>query len=63
VSTPATIRVVSTDPASQGPFVTLNAADFDPAVHQPFDADADAPAETDIAPAKPRGRSPKTHTA
>lgn len=34
-----TIRVASTDPASQGPFVVINAADFDPAVHKPLEAE------------------------
>jgi hypothetical protein len=40
-----TVKVVSTDPASQGPFVVINAADFDPTVHKPFEEEpaADAP--------------------
>lgn len=33
-----TVRVVSTDEASQGPFVVINADDFDPAVHRPYEA-------------------------
>lgn len=31
-----TINIHSQDEASQGPFVTINVADFDPAVHEPF---------------------------
>lgn len=29
-----TVKVKSTDPESQGPFVVINAADFDEAVHK-----------------------------
>lgn len=32
-----TIKIKSTDLASQGPFVIINAADFDPAIHTPYD--------------------------
>ena len=31
-----TIKIESTDPASQGPFVVINVADFNPTVHNPF---------------------------
>lgn len=34
------MRVIATDPAGQGPFVVINAADFDPAVHQRFEDEA-----------------------
>lgn len=58
MSLPATMRVVSTDEASQGPFVVINSADFDPAVHTPYgQAPQDNAAEsTDKAPAAPRAR-------
>jgi hypothetical protein len=57
VSAPDTVRVMATDPASQGPFVVINAADFDPAVHELFEA----PAEPETAPArKPRATKPNT---
>ena len=42
-----TVRIVSTDPATQGPFVEINATDFDEAVHKlyveadPLDHDGD----------------------
>lgn len=52
-----TVRVVSTDPASQGPFVILNAADFDPARHVLFDESA--PVEVAQAAPRRRGRPPK----
>ena len=32
-----TVRVVAQDPASQGPFVTINAVDFDEAIHTLYD--------------------------
>lgn len=35
-----TIKVKSTDPASQGPFVVINAADFDADKHEPFDQES-----------------------
>lgn len=55
-----TVRIVSTDPASQGPFVILNADDFDPARHVLFDA----PAPQEVAQAAPRrrGRPPKLNS-
>lgn len=52
-ATPATVRVVATDPASQGEFVVINAADFDTAVHQLF---GDAVQTPETAPK--RGRKP-----
>ncbi len=36
-----TIKVQSSDPASQGPFVIINVADFDPAIHQPYDEESE----------------------
>jgi hypothetical protein len=35
-----TIRIKSTDEASQGPFVTISLADFNAEVHTPFDEEA-----------------------
>ena len=37
-----TIKVKSTDCATQGPFVIINKADFDAAKHEPFDDEARA---------------------
>jgi hypothetical protein len=52
-----TMRVLPTDAASQGPFVVINADDFDPAVHQRYEVDAPQQQE----PAAPRrGRPPKS---
>lgn len=36
-----TIKIQSSDPASQGPFVIINTADFDPAKHQPYDEESE----------------------
>lgn len=36
MDTVETIRVKSSDPESQGPFVVINKTDFDPAVHTEF---------------------------
>lgn len=36
-----TIKIQSSDPASQGPFVIINVADFDPAIHQPYDGESE----------------------
>lgn len=33
----AVIRIVSSHPKSQGPFVEINAGDFDPAKHQKYE--------------------------
>ena len=52
-ATPATVRVVATDPASQGEFVVINAADFDPAQHRVY-----GQAETAPEAAPKRGRKP-----
>jgi hypothetical protein len=51
------VRVVSTHPPSQGAYVEINAADFDPLVHTLYvEGDAAAPPAQD----KPRrGRPPK----
>lgn len=64
----ATLRIVSTDAASQGPFVVINAEDFDQAVHKLYGEEevcgADEPAQepqSDAAP-KRRGRQSKTLT-
>lgn len=35
-----TLRVVSTDEASQGPFVWINSSDFDPKVHTLYEEGA-----------------------
>ena len=55
----ATVRVVSTHPPTQGPYVVLDASQFDPAVHtlyheeaEPAKAPPPPPAET--APARKR---------
>ena len=56
INAPATMRVMSTDEATQGSFVVINAADFDPAIHTPFDGHpAEAPADAG-GPAEPRRR-------
>lgn len=57
-----TVRVVSTDPASQGPFVIINATDFDGRAHQIFE-DHEPEAETHPAMIKRGpGRPRKTQT-
>ena len=60
---PATIRVVATDEATQGPFVVINAADFDPAVHQPFEQQPVAQDKNpgEASAVKRRGRPQKEH--
>jgi len=45
-----TIKIVSTDPASQGPFVVINKSDFNPDVHELYGDDNDLGAPTDRAP-------------
>lgn len=47
----STIRIKSTDEASQGPFVVINESDFNPGQHELFDAEpaSDAPAKPGIA--------------
>jgi hypothetical protein len=64
---PETLRIVAAHPASQGPFVVINARDFDPALHvayqddqQPAQAEQQPAAE---APPKRRGRPPRNTTA
>ena len=39
-----TIRVTSTDPETQGPFVVINESDFDPQLHTVYDPEAQAKA-------------------
>lgn len=48
----ATVRVKPTHPESQGPYVILDSAQFDPAVHQLYVEPGQAPAEAP-APAAP----------
>lgn len=50
------MRVHSTDAASQGPFVVINAQDFDPSVHQPFNEQPTAP--TVLVPADEQPTAP-----
>jgi hypothetical protein len=38
-----TIRIKSTDEASQGPFVVIDAANFDPDLHERFDPEPTKP--------------------
>lgn len=45
-----TIKIVSTDPASQGPFVVINKSDFNPDVHELYGDDNDLGAPTERAP-------------
>jgi hypothetical protein len=54
VNAPETLRVISTDPATQGPFVIINAADFDPARHELFDTPPAAAPEVKRGPGRPR---------
>jgi hypothetical protein len=56
------MRVVSTDPASQGPFVVINVADFDPAVHTAYAEPETAAQDSAAAEPKPqrRGRAQAT---
>ena len=64
MNAPAIMRVKSTHEPSQGPFVIINARDFDPAVHTPYDEappGAQSQAEAEQAP-KRRGRPPRTPT-
>lgn len=60
MATVATLRVVSTDPASQGPFVLINSEDFNEAVHTLY-VESSEPAEQTQEP-KRRGRPPKSQT-
>jgi hypothetical protein len=63
---PKTVRVVSTDPASQGPFVVINEADFDSALHELF-SDAPTPSQANElteqkrGPGRPRKTQGATH--
>lgn len=45
-----TIKIVSTDPASQGPFVVINKSDFNPDVHELYGDDNDLGAPVERAP-------------
>lgn len=51
-----TLRVKSTHPASQGPYVVIDAAKYDPAVHTLYEPDVPAPAATPAPAAKPAAR-------
>lgn len=53
-----TVRVVSTDEASQGPFVVINAADFDPALHTLYEDDAAPEPDHDTSDPAPIKRRP-----
>jgi hypothetical protein len=46
-----TVRVVSTHPESQGPFVEINEEDFDKAVHKLFKGEVEPEAKADEKPA------------
>lgn len=50
-----TVRVKSTDPASQGPYVLMNEGDFDPQIHALYE-DELAEVEADPEPDQPRRR-------
>ena len=57
MSAPDTVRVASTDPVSQGPFVIINAADYVPGVHTKYEPEApQPPADPDLkrGPGRPR---------
>ena len=45
-----TIKIVSTDPASQGPFVVINKSDYNPDVHELYGDDNDLGAPSERAP-------------
>lgn len=49
------IRIKSTHPASQGPFVEINKADFDPTKHELFDA---PPPPPELPPPPPEPTKP-----
>lgn len=51
-----TVRVVSTDEASQGPFVVMNKRDFDPEVHTLYEESA--PAKRGRKSAQPEMKEP-----
>lgn len=58
---PATLRVVATHPDSQGPFVVIDAADYDAARHTLFEAADGAPETPDSG--KPEKRPAKASKA
>ncbi len=64
MNAPATMRVVATHPASQGPFVVINTRDFDPAVHTAYDEAPQGaqPQEGAEQAPKRRGRPPRNTT-
>lgn len=41
------LKIQSTHPQSQGPFVLINATDFDPKVHKEYTEKAEKPAKAD----------------
>ncbi|WP_338678921.1 hypothetical protein OPV09_17470 [Janthinobacterium sp. TB1-E2] len=45
-----TIKIVSTDPRTQGPFVVINKSDFNPDVHELYGDDNDLGAPTERTP-------------
>ena len=47
-----TFKIVSTDPASQGPFVVINKSDFNPDVHELYGDDNDLGAPSERVPTK-----------
>ncbi|SIR44041.1 hypothetical protein SAMN05880566_112223 [Janthinobacterium sp. TND4EL3] len=47
-----TIKIVSSDPATQGPFVVINKSDFNPDLHELYGDDNDLGAPTERAPTK-----------
>ena len=51
------MKIKSTHPESQGPYVVINDEDFDPALHVKYD-DEPVPANDSPAPVR-RGRPPK----
>lgn len=53
------IKVHSTDPASQGPFVLLERWKFDAKVHKLYDAESHAGSTGEAGDGKPRGKRAK----
>lgn len=52
MDTVETVRVKSTHPESQGPFIVVNKADFDPSIHTEFKAGKAAEKSDDEVPNK-----------
>lgn len=55
----STVRVRSTHPESQGPFVILEERDFDPAVHVPYAPEEEAASEVASPPLEPESSTPR----